>query len=237
MMKPIILLSLLSLLLCVPAFGQKATEKKPACTLGLDQSPELRGFRMGMTQAAVLARLPGATMGKPDKFGLAQLRLSMIDTSALLTSGTNDKGIRPDPLVAPSEGNAFVIDSTRFPIFKGVRKLQMRFIDGRLSYLQVTYDDSIKWDSIEEFVDTVATNLKLPHDWKTPADSAGGLEKELRCEGFVLSANTGDTSEVNSGPELILQDLAAWDAMSKRQTDIFDKAKRAEDEKRKAFKP
>jgi hypothetical protein len=113
----------------------------------------------------------------------------------------------------------------------------MRFIDGRLSYLQVTYDDSIKWDSIDQFVDTVATNLKLPTEWKTPADSAGGQQKELRCEGFVLAANIGDINEINSGPELILQDLAAWEAMSKRQNDIVDKAKRAEEDKRKAFKP
>jgi hypothetical protein len=36
---------------------------------------------------------------------------------------------------------------------------------------------------------------------------------------------------------LILQDLAAWDVMSKRQTDLTDKAKQAEDQKRKTFKP
>ena len=236
-MKPIILLSLLSLLLCVPAFGQKATEQKPACPLGISQSPELRGFRMGMTQAAVLARLPGITVGKPDKFGLARLRLSIIDSSALILMAPKDKGIQQDMAVGPNDGSAFVLESGRFPIFKGVRKVQMRFIDGRLSYLEVTYDDSIKWDSIEEFVDTVATNLKLPKDWKTPADSDSGQGKELRCEGFVIAANMGDSAEINSGPELILEDLAAWEALSKRQNDIVDKAKRAEDEKRKAFKP
>lgn len=237
MMKPIILLSLLSLWLGVPAFGQKTTEKNPTCNLGINQSPELRGFRMGMTQAAVLARLPGVTVGKPDKFGLARLRLSIIDSSALIMPGPKDKGVQEDMSVGPNDGSAFVLDSARFATFKGVRRLQMRFIDGRLSHLEVIYDDSIKWDSIEEFVDTIATNLKLPHDWKTPADSDGAHEKELRCEGFVLAANTGDTTEINSGPELVLQDLAAWEAMSKKQNDIVDKAKRAEDEKRKAFKP
>jgi hypothetical protein len=235
-MKQIILFSLLTLILCVPAFGQKSSEKKPTCTLGISQSPEMRGFRMGMTQAAVLARLPGVTVGKPDKFGLARLRLAIIDSSALVMTPKGN-GIQADMSGGPSDGNAFVLDSVRFPAFKGVRLLQMRFIEGRLSYLQVTYDDSIKWDSIDQFVQTVATNLKLPEDWKTPADSATGQEKELRCEGFVLSANIADINEINSGPELILQDLAAWDAMSKKQNDIVEKAKREADEKRKAFKP
>lgn len=236
-MKQIILFGLLSLILCATAFGQKPNEKKPPCPLGINQAPELRGFRMGMTQAAVLARVPGTTIEKPDKFGLARLRISVIDSSKMIMPSPKDKGIQPDITVGPSDGSAFVLDSARFPAFKGVRKVQMRFIDGRLSYLEVDYDDSIKWDSIEQFVVTVATNLKLPQDWKTPANSDGGQEKELRCEGFVLTANTGDSGELNSGPQLILQDLAAWDAMSKRQTDIVEKAKREDDEKRKAFKP
>jgi len=236
-MKRIILFSLLLLILCVPALGQTSTEKKPSCTLGISQSPELRTFRLGMTPAAVLARLPGVTVGKPDKFGLVRLRLSVIDSSTLIVPTAKSSGVQSDMSAGPNEGSAFVLDSARFPAFKGVRRLQMRFIDGRLSYLQITYDDSIKWDSIDQFVDTVTTNLKLPQDWKTPENADGSHEKELRCEGFVLSANTADISEINSGPELILEDLAAWDAMSKKQNDIVDKEKRAEDEKRKAFKP
>lgn len=229
----------MSLILCAPASAQKATDKQPTCTLGINQSPELRGFRMGMPQAAALARLPGVTVEKPDKFGLARLRLSIIDSSLLIKPSPKDKGVQADITAGPTDGSAFVLDSGRFPNLKGVRKLQMRFIEGRLSYLQVTYDDTIKWDSIEQFVESVTVSLKLPQKWKTPADSDHvSEEKELRCEGFVLSANTiGDTGDLNSGPELILQDLAAWNAMSKRQNDLVEKAKREEDEKRKTFKP
>jgi hypothetical protein len=186
----------------------------------------------------VLARLPGVTIGKPDKFGLARLRVSTIDSSSLLIKPSpKEKSLQQDITVGPDGGSAFVVAVGGFPALKGVRKLEMRFIDGRLSYLQVTYDDSVTWNSIEQFVETVATTLKLPQEWKTPAESEGSQEKELRCEGFVLSANMGNTSDINSGPELILQDLAAWNAMSKRQIDLTEKAKREEDEKRKAFKP
>jgi hypothetical protein len=224
----------------VPVLAQKKTEKpNTTCTLRLDQSPELRGFRMGMTQAAVLARLPGVTIEKPDKFGLARLRLSIIDSASLIKSSARDKGVEPDMLAAPNDGTAFVMDSGRFPAFKGVRKIQMRLIDGRLAYLQISYGDEIKWESIDQFVDTISTTLKLPKEWQVPEESDGGdQQKELRCEGFVIAANTiGDSTYVHTGPELVLQDPAAWTAMSKRQNEIVDKAKREEEEKRRTFKP
>jgi hypothetical protein len=239
-MKKLILFSLLLMILCVPALGQKKTEnQKPVCALGLNQAPELRGFRMGMTPAAALARLPGVTLEKPDKFGLARLRITIIDSTSLIKPSAKEKAAQADMTAGPNDGSAFVLDGARFPALKGVRKMQMRFIDGRLSYLQVAYDNNIKWDSIDQFVETISTTLKLPREWQAPAESDGGAQvKELRCEGFVITASTiGDYSDVNAGPELILQDLAAWDALSKRQTDITEKAKREEDEKRKAFKP
>jgi hypothetical protein len=237
-MKKVISLSVLTLLLCLTALGQKATDQKPTCTLGINQSPELRGFRMGMPLAAVTTRLPGVTVEKPDKFGLARLHLSIIDSTTLPKSSAKDKGVQPDALAGLDNGSAFVIDAVRFPTLKGVRKMEMRFIDGRLSYLQLTYDDAIKWDSIDEFVETVSSMLKLPKEWKTPAESDSGQDKELRCEGFVLAANTnGDPTDVHAGSELILQDSAAWDLMSKRQNEVIEKAKREEDQKRKTFKP
>jgi hypothetical protein len=116
--------------------------------------------------------------------------------------------------------------------------MQMRFIEGRLSYLQISYNDETKWDSIDQFIETIATTLKLPQNWQLPEDSDGSQQKELRCQGFVIAANTtGDAADVHTGPELILQDLAAWNAMSKRQNDIIEKAKLNEDAKRKSFKP
>ena len=237
-MKKGILFALLLLILCAPVFGQKkADNPKPKCALGLDQSPELRGFRLGMTQVAVLAKLPGVTVEKPDKFGLAQLRLSIIEPTAIKT-GTREKGVRPDITATPEDGSAFVIDSTKFPALKGTRRIQMRFIDGRLAYLQISYNDDVKWDSIDQVVETISTTLKLPNEWQAPADADSGQEKELRCEGFVISANAiGDPNDIHAGPELILQDVAAWNALSKRQNDVTEKTKRVEDEKRKAFKP
>src|SRR4051812_43449084 len=124
-MKKVILFSLLLIICCVPAPAQKKIEQQPACVLGLDQSPELRGFRLGLTQPAVLARLPGVTIEKPDKFGLARLRLSFMDSTSLIKSSAREKAVQQDTF--SGEGSAFVLESSRFPAFKGVRNIQMRF--------------------------------------------------------------------------------------------------------------
>jgi hypothetical protein len=234
-----ILFGLLLLVSCSPLFGQKkADEPKPRCTLGLDQSPELRGFRLGMTQAAVLAKLPGVTVEKPDKFGLARLRLAIIDPSTLIKPSPRDKGVQPDMTATSTDGSAFVLDSTKFPALKGTRRIQMRFIDGRLSYLNVSYNDEVKWESIDQFVETISNTLKLPQQWQVPAESDTMQQQELRCAGFVITGNTsGDPTDIHAGPELVLQDLAAWNGLSKRQNDLIEKAKREENEKRKSFKP
>src|ERR1051325_4235120 len=109
-MKNLILFALLITSLSAVAFAQKKAEDlKPKCTLELNQSPELRGFRLGLTQAAVLARLPGVTVEKPDKFGLARLRLSIIDPSSIMKRLPSQKGAQPDLLAGPEDGSAFVI--------------------------------------------------------------------------------------------------------------------------------
>jgi hypothetical protein len=242
-MKKQILLVCLLLIPCPVAFAQKKTESgKQKCTLGIDQSPELRGFRMGMTQAAVQAKLPGVTIEKPDKFGLSRLRLSIVDPTSLIKTpaarAKGDKGVQPDIVAGGTEGSAFVLESSRFPTLKGARRIQMRFIDSRLSYLEVLYNDDVKFDSIDQFTERLSAMLKLPSEWQTPEEADSDHVKELRCEGFVLAANTlGSPIDTQAGPELVLQDVAAWKAMSKRQNELTEKAKREEEEKRKTFKP
>jgi hypothetical protein len=88
-------------------------------------------------------------------------------------------------------------------------------------------------------VEAISTKLKLPPQWEVPADSDGeSQEKELRCDAFAISATlAGDPTDTHAGPEITLEDLAAWSVMSKRQNDTNQKAKREEEEKRKAFKP
>jgi len=239
-MKLILVILLISVTFTAATGQRKIEDKEPKCTLGMDHAPELRGFRLAATQQSLLARFPGVSIEKPDKFGLARLRLTLIDSVGLIKGPvTRDKGVMADITARPEDGSAFVLESTKFPVLKGVRRIDFRFIDGRLSFVSVAYDDSIKWDNIDDFVSTVAKTLSLPNQWRTPGEAGGeSTEKELRCDAFVISANVGtDPLDSHVGAQLTVEDLAAWKALAKRQNDLQEKAKREEDEKRKSFKP
>lgn len=71
-MKRIIVTALWALA-CVPfASGQSSNEgpHKTECKLTVAQAPELRGFRLGMTEAQVVARLPEISFEAPTKLVL-----------------------------------------------------------------------------------------------------------------------------------------------------------------------
>src|SRR5882672_5925697 len=241
-MKSTTLNVLLLLSLSSVAFAQGNSQTAPAakCTLGLAQAPALRGLRLGMTQAQVLARFPGLSLDHADELGLARVRLNLIDADLYATGSTvRDRGVQLDIAAGTAEGRSFTVNSSKFPDLKGVRKIQLRFVDGRLSYLLLGYDDSFKWESVDEFAETVSKNLGLPGEWRVPPDSDRvSKEKELRCDGFLMGATIGgDTTDARIGAQLSLEDTATTQVIEKRQKDREEKKRRQEEERRKSFKP
>jgi hypothetical protein len=240
-MKRTTLILLLTLTCAWPLFAQgKNDPKQTKCTLPIERAPELRGLRIGAPQAGVLSRFPGTSLQKPDQFGISQLRFTVIDTVELSKGlPTRDNPVQPDMTARTGEENGFIVDSAKFSALKGVRRVRMRFMDGRISYIQVAYDDSVKWDSVDEFVGAVSQILKLSGTWNLPEDSEGsGRERELRCEGFrMIGSVDGDPSDSRIAAQLSLEDLTASKIVAKRQEDLKDKATREDEAKRKNFKP
>lgn len=237
-MKRTILILLITLSCASPLLAQgKKDSKAPKCALPLERAPELRGFRLGTPQTGILARFPGTSLGKPDQFGISQLRFTIIERASSKGMPSRDKAIQPD--MTSGGENAFIVDSAKFSALKGARRIQLRFTDGRLSFIQVSYDDSIRWDSVDEFVKTVAQALSLSGTWNLPDNSEStGSEREFRCEGFALIGSVGgDAIDTQIAAQLSLEDLAAAKIVAKRQEDLKEKVKREEDAKRKNFKP
>ena len=241
-MKLILLSVLLLLAVSSLAAGQVNTKSAPVtkCTLTLAQAPQLRGLRLGANQAQVLSRFPGLSVDRADELGLSRLRLNLIDAGIFLKGSPNrERGVQVDMAGGTDDGRSFTADSSRFPDLKGVRRIQLRFLDGRISYVQVGYDDSFKWSSVEEFAQTVSKNLGLPDGWLDSSDSDGsGKNKELRCDGFLMTAVIGgDATDSRVGARLSLEDTAMAQMIEKRQNDQEEKKKRAEEDRRKTFKP
>lgn len=217
----------------------KNDPKQPKCNLPLERAPELRGFSLGTPVTGVLARFPGTALEKPDKFGVAQLRLTVVDTGTTPKGlPKRDRAVEKDITSTPGAESAFVIDVAKFPALKGVAGIRLRFVDGRTSFVEVAYDNSIKWNSIDDFVETVAKRLNLPGGWLAPAESGSDSQKELRCEGFVITGSLGsESTDTRVAAQLSVEDLAASKLVEKRENDLKDKAKGDEDAKRKNFKP
>jgi hypothetical protein len=77
-----IIVTALWAVVCVPFVSAQSINDGPhktECKLTVAQAPELRGFRLGMTEAQVVARLPEISFEAANEVGLAKLRLSFVD--------------------------------------------------------------------------------------------------------------------------------------------------------------
>jgi len=130
-------LALLLLLVC--SAGVLAQENK--CTLKLaelPESPELFGFRAGMTVDQVRTKVPAIVIPRSNLFGVAQTSIS------------------PD-FDPKFDKKAFV----------GVRTVSLDFLDDRLSSIWLGYDSTFKWQTVPEFVKGISQSLRLPDAWAT----------------------------------------------------------------------
>ena len=109
------------------------------CSLKLTElpaSPELFGFRLGMTTEEVKKRVPQVVFGRVDPIEVSKTT------------------INPD--FDPR------IDKASFP---GVRTVSLDFLDGKLTSLWFGYDPTFKWRTVDDFVKGISPALRLPNAW------------------------------------------------------------------------
>src|SRR5712671_4868305 len=126
---------LLAAFLSAPA----ASAQSPTCSLKIDQlpdSPELRGFRLGMNFEQVKARVPQAQFGPPDEFGVTKTSIN--------------------PYFDPH------IDKIAFA---DVRTISFDFLDGKLVSLWIGFERTFKWQTLDDFVPGISKSLNLPVAW------------------------------------------------------------------------
>jgi membrane-bound lytic murein transglycosylase D len=104
------------------------------CQLTLAQSPELRGFRLGMTLAQVREKLGDGDYTER-AFPQSEFGERSMGVSGYQLKGENSKG---------------------------VSRAEFGFLDDRLTRIQIIYDGSVKWNSPAEFISRVVEALGLP---------------------------------------------------------------------------
>jgi len=161
--------------------GVLTTPAQSPCNLKFDQltqAPELFGFHLGMTLEQVTVRVPQVRFPMADQLGVAKTTIN------------------------PGFDSSFDQAS-----FAGARTVSMDFLDGKLTTLWIGYDESFKWQKLDEFVAGVSRSLNLP-----AALSARGLGRELRCDGFSVFA-----SMIGGSPALRITDEAAQQTIATRR--------------------
>jgi hypothetical protein len=130
---------ILSLLLAALCGVASASAQQGACSLKIDQlpeSPELRGFHLGMTREQVKARVPPIQFGRTDQFGVTKISIN------------------------PYYDSRFDRAS-----FADVRTVSLDFLDGKLVTLWIGYESTFKWQTLDEFVEGINKSLNLPAAW------------------------------------------------------------------------
>ena len=104
----------------------------------LPATPELYGFRLGMTRDEIKELVPQTQFGKTDHFGVAKTTIN--------------------PSFDPK------IDQKKF---EGVRSISLDLLDDRLTSLWIGYDDTYKIKTTDEFVKAISQSLQVSGNWSS----------------------------------------------------------------------
>ena len=131
------------------------------CPLTVEQSPVVRGIKLGQTVAEVRSLFPEA-----DNNHTASLTLGF-------------ESMRSDDLGVTQQTINPFRDSARL---KGIENVWLRYLDGRVASFRINYDTSVRWQSSAQFAAVIADQLHLPAEgWRQD-----GFSIRLTCSGFYV---------------------------------------------------
>jgi len=141
---------------------KSAMAETSKCPLTIEQSPVVRGIKLGQTVAEVRSLFPQA-----DNNYNASLALGFESMRS------NDVGVT-EQTITPITGSERL---------KGTENIWLRYLDGRLAYFRINYDISVRWQSSAHFAAAIAPQLHLPAEgWIQDGSSI-----RLTCSGFYVN--------------------------------------------------
>ncbi len=102
----------------------------------LPATPELFGFRLGMTKDEIKAHVPSTAFGRTDPFGVSKTTIN--------------------PYFDPK------IDKSKF---QDVRSISLDLLDDKLTSLWIGYENTFKAKTIDDYVKLISQSLQVPASW------------------------------------------------------------------------
>jgi outer membrane protein TolC len=200
----------------------------------LEPDPEqLLSPRAVQPEALAYARHPACTLSfaQAPVIGGFRLGMTLDEVQARFPNSTvpapNELGISTMHLRG--------IQSPAGSAFEGANNITIELLDGRLSYIRVSYPVTNTWQSMDEFVAYIAERLNINGPWKrfydwenkTIRDSEDLRDSALECGGFRLSAGIGIEGLTNGDqtPHVELEDTAAAQTIKAREDEKAEREK------------
>ena len=205
------------------------------CTVTMEQSPELRGFRLGMTLTDIRKHFSEFPSVSANQIGVATIEIS----PDYIKNALNEQ--RGDDVVS-------LLSSSSFPELNELKHVRLKLLDGRLIEITVFYPNDIKWRSADEFVQKTSDALKLNGTWKQLSDSDYSNSRLLQCgdivKGFFVKAGFQKPPTVSASsfepklPYVELQDFMQGEMeVFRRKRESEERAKREEEKRKETFRP
>src|SRR5712664_1374324 len=174
-------------------------QDKLPCTLTLDQAPDIKALRLGMTVDEVLAPFPGSKEDTEVSSGLA----------AIGQFGTSSFVIRPEKYESKEK-------------FAGISQILVSLLDGRVSKLYFGYNGP-EYSHVDKFVQKFSegSNLPAPDAWEAYVGMDTQL-KTLRCKEFEIRIFAGGKGGSLNYAEI--RDLVAEKKLKERRAKAREKA-------------
>ncbi|HEV7745382.1 MAG TPA: hypothetical protein VGO56_10340 [Pyrinomonadaceae bacterium] len=147
------------------------------CRLDKSSLPPLLGFRLGMSREELKQRFRGLDVKDAPYVEL------FLSGSAILPK---DQDVSPvDPI------GHVAVNTSHFPEFAEITTLELKLDDGRVSLIELTYPDTSRWKSQDDFLTSVAQTLNLPDRryWKSEEQTqAAAKGASVTCNGLCVHA-------------------------------------------------
>lgn len=175
---------LLTLVAVILASAVYTFAQQPACQL--KQTPELNGFRIGMTADEVKDNLADSSM-----FEAKRSAVNKIGAQAVQILGSELKD----------------------EYAEGIEDINLTFVDKRLAVIKATYNASMTWSTAQDFFKKLSEKLGLPQPSSSNPTRGRGNEKyKIVCTGFTV----GMAYAFGVSPNVTIYDTAAQTLVEER---------------------
>lgn len=215
MIKPtklffLLVITLFSILLLTSCKSEPAKIDK-LCTLTLEQFPEIRGFRIGMTLEQILQKYPTLC-----KFDATIRDANFIIRTSGLSLPIQDDEYSPTTIdygIHPCSTQTRMLSPNEYPDLNGIYKIELTIKENRLTNLKVKYGETKDMQFFNNFAQKVKETLGLTEwsnwqvsenpRWKLIGNQSYRIESKfnnLQCNKLIVSIVTEESTIPSAMP-------------------------------------